>query len=244
MTEAGSQSVRVLVTGFGPFPGIDENASEAMVRRLEGSAAAPGLEVATAVVPVVWSEARSFVQRAIADFEPHAVLHFGVSKRAFGFEIETRAFNLSGPREDHDGAIRPPDALVFAGPPILKGTLPPLALLQALRACGFPVLLSTDAGRYLCNALYYWSLIDSEADGRLVSFVHMPAIGAETEIRSPVTVDTAVAAARILVRASAEAVLRAKQQEATRREELNGHGSQTFHRSGRSGGGAFWRSGV
>ena len=36
MTEAGSQSVRVLVTGFGPFPGINENASEAMVRKLGG----------------------------------------------------------------------------------------------------------------------------------------------------------------------------------------------------------------
>jgi pyroglutamyl-peptidase len=242
MTEAGSQSVRVLVTGFGPFPGIDENASEAMVRRLEGSAAAPGLEVATAVIPVAWSEARGAMRSAIAGFEPHAVLHFGVSKRAFGFEIETRAFNMSGPREDQDGAVRGPEALVFAGPPILKGTLPPLALVQALRSRGFPALLSTDAGRYLCNALYYWSLADSETGGRLVSFVHMPAIGAETEIKSPLTVDAAVTAARILVRASAEAVLRAKQSEATR-EECNGHASQTFHRSGRSGGGAFWRSG-
>ncbi len=236
MTVARAKPVRVLVTGFGPFPGIEKNASEAIVRALSRFAAWPGLEVATGVLPVAWADARTHARRAIAGFEPHAVLHFGVSRRAFGFEIETRAVNMSGLRQDAAGAIRPPKALVRAGKPVLKSTLPPLALLRALRTGGYPAELSTDAGRYLCNALFYWSLADAEANGRLVSFVHMPALGAATEVKQGLTMEEAVAAARILVRASAEAVLRAKEINASQRRERDGHGSQGVHGNGRGGG--------
>ena len=76
-------------------------------------------------------ERRAAAWRAAARFQPHAILHFGVSKRAFGFEIETRAFNMSGPREDRAGAVRPEQPLVQKGKPVLMSTLPPLDLLGA-----------------------------------------------------------------------------------------------------------------
>jgi pyroglutamyl-peptidase len=124
---------------------------------------------------------------------------------------------------------------VRAGKPILTPTLPPLGLVHALRKDGFPAALSEDPGRYLCNAVYYWSLYDGESDGRLVSFVHMPAFGAEADVPPRLTMEEAVAGARILVRASAEAVLRAKQNGISQRGEIIGDGSQTLHRNGRSG---------
>ena len=100
-------------------------------------------------------------------FSAHAVLHFGVSKRSSGFEIETRAFNMSGRKEDQAGMVRRANALVRTGKPVLTATLSPLGLVRALRKDGFPAALSEDAGRYLCNALFYWSLYDGESDGRL-----------------------------------------------------------------------------
>jgi pyroglutamyl-peptidase len=235
MINASDQSVRVLVTGFGPFPAIPHNASASLVLALANSAAAPGLEIATAIIPVVWASARAAARQAVVRFQPHAVLHFGVSKRAFGFEIETRAFNMSGPREDHAGVVGPEKPLVQAGKPVLMPTLPPLDLLRALRAESLPATLSEDAGRYLCNALFYWSLYDGGPDGRLISFVHMPALGAEAEVEPRLTMEEAAAGARILVRASAEAVLRAKQNGLSERRENIGHGSQALHRDGRSG---------
>jgi pyroglutamyl-peptidase len=237
MTVALGSCVRVLVTGFGPFPGIERNASEAIVRTLGRlPACGPRVEIATAVIPVAWAEARSAAHRAIAGFEPHAVLHFGVSKRAKGFEIETRAVNISGPKEDAAGVVRPATRLVHAGRPVLKSTLPPRDLLRALRTGGYPAALSTNAGRYLCNALFYWSLLDAEAHGRLVSFVHIPALGVEMQAPPRIAMDDAVAATRILVRAGAEAVLRAKPSAATTRGGQNGNGSQGIHGNGRRGG--------
>jgi pyroglutamyl-peptidase len=241
MSVALGKRVRVLVTGFGPFPGIERNASEALVLSVGRSEAPPRLDVATAIIPVAWAEARSFARRAIAGFEPHAVLHFGVSKRAATFEIETRAFNRSGPKEDAAGVVRPAAPLIHAGRPVFKSSLPPLALLRALRASGYPAELSRDAGRYLCNAVFYWSLADGEAHGRLVSFIHMPALGAAAEVRPRLTMDEAVDAARILVRASAEAVLTAKQGSAAARGGRNGDGSQSIHGNGRGGRRAVWR---
>lgn len=233
---ASDQPVRVLVTGFGPFPGISHNASASLVLALGNSpVAAPGLEVTTAIIPVVWASARAATRQAVARFQPHAVLHFGVSRQASGFEIETRALNMSGPKEDHAGVVRPEKPLVQRGKPVLMSTLPPHDLVGALTADGLPAALSEDAGRYLCNAVFYWSLYDCETDGRLVSFVHMPALGAVSDVEPRLTMEEAVAGARILVRASAEAVLRAKQNGLSQRGESIGHGSQTFHRDGRSG---------
>jgi pyroglutamyl-peptidase len=236
MSRPADQSVRVLVTGFGPFPGISNNASAAVALAIEKSPAALGLEVATAIIPVVWAGARAAAREAAARFKPHAILHFGVSKRASGFEIETRAFNLSGPKEDHAGAAPPGTPLVDAGRPFLMSTLPPSHLYGALTEGGFPAVMSHDAGRYLCNALFYWSLCDAEMEGRLVSFVHLPAFGAGQEVEPRLTLEEAVGGARILVRASAEAVLRARQNEVSQRGGRIGHGSQTLHRDGRSGG--------
>jgi pyroglutamyl-peptidase len=238
MSQASDQSVRVLVTGFGPFPGIPHNASASLTLALENWPAAPGLEVATAIIPVVWDSARAATRQAVARFRPHAVLHFGVSRQASGFEIETRALNMSGPKEDHAGVVRPDKPLVHAGKPFLMSTLPPHDLVGALTKDGLPAALSEDAGRYLCNALFYWSLYDSETDGRLVSFVHMPALGAVPGVEPRLTMEEAVAGARILVRASAEAVLRAKRNGQSQRGESIGHGSETLHRNERRGDGA------
>ncbi len=94
MSGGADQAVRVLVTGFGPFPSMPYNASTSVALALEGSAVTPGVDVATAIIPVVWATARVAARKAIARFQPHAVVHFGVSKRSSGFEIERRAFNL------------------------------------------------------------------------------------------------------------------------------------------------------
>ncbi len=230
-----SDPVRVLVTGFGPFPGVPHNASSSLALALQESPVAANVKVATAIIPVVWATAKLTVRKTTARFQPHAILHFGVSKRSAAFEIETRAYNMSGRREDHAGEVRRMRSLVRSGQPVLYATLPPRDLLRALRKNGIAAALSEDAGRYLCNALFYWSLHDGERDGRLVSFVHMPAFGAGPEVEPLLTMKDAVTGARILVHASAEAVLRARQ-DGLKRGGSIGHGSQALHRDGRGGG--------
>ncbi len=235
MSLAARPPVRVLVTGFGPFPGVMQNASAAVVRALAQSAAAPGVELFAETIPVEWMEARTVAREAVARVNPHAILHFGVAKRAAGFEIETRAFNVSGPKVDQAGVVRPGKPLARSGAPVLHATLPPAALISALRLAGFPAQLSRNAGRYLCNALYYWSLADAGAGGPPVSIIHMPAFGIEGAAKTCLTLEKAVAGSHVLVRASAQAVLFAGRGVTGKNGERERHGSQAFHGAERDG---------
>jgi pyroglutamyl-peptidase len=241
MNRKAVPAVRILVTGFGPFPGVPENASAAVVEALALYPAAPGIEHFTGVVPVVWADARRIAREAAAKVRPHAILHFGVSKRAAGFEIETRAVNMSGPRQDHAGFVRPGKPLDLSGQRILQATMPPYPLLRALRQSGFPAQLSRNAGRYLCNALFYWSLADAGTDGPLVSFIHMPALGTDVSVRPRMTLEGAAAGAQVLIRASAQAVLLAKRNGDGNRGGYGSHGSQALHGTGRHDRRALWR---
>ncbi len=62
----GRPPVRVLVTGFGPFPGVEQNASASVVRALALSGALPGIELFAEVIPVEWTQARAAARHAIA----------------------------------------------------------------------------------------------------------------------------------------------------------------------------------
>lgn len=223
-----SSPIRVLVTGFGPFPGVPDNASASVVNALAGTAVTPGIELFAEVVPVDWADARTAAACATARANPHAILHFGVSKRVTGFEIETRAINMSGPKQDAAGIARPESPLDRYGMPLLPGTLPPSILLRALRQGRFPVQLSRNAGRYLCNALFYWSLAEAGASGALVGFIHLPALGAEG-VQPRLTLNEAIAGAKVLVRASSQAVLVAKRNCIGSHGGRNSHGSQAFY---------------
>ncbi len=206
----GTRPVRVLATGFGPFPGVDVNASAQLVEALACSPAVPGIQITTAVLPVVWAEARAVLDITLARHKPHAVIHLGVSQRAPCFEVETRAFNKSGLKADHLGRVRAPIDLLPGGPAVLTATLPPTALLGALSRHGYPAKLSKFAGLYLCNAVLYWSLTFTRHGDPLVGFVHIPAFGVPLQIQPRLALKDAVQGTRILVRAAASAVIRAK----------------------------------
>ena len=116
---------------------------------------------------------------------PHIALHFGLKIDAQGFEIETLARNHVD-RARVDAAGHRPDRyhICQQAPRVLRTAAPVLALLNALRRRGLPAKVSTDAGRYVCNALYFDALLarsGSEVPGWDL-FVHVPQT--ETEARS------------------------------------------------------------
>jgi pyroglutamyl-peptidase len=179
MTRAARRP-RILVTGFGPFPGQPFNASAALVAALaedEAVAALPA-EVAVDILPTDWRRGLELAGRLTETFRPDAVVHFGVSSKARHFEIETRAFNAARLAPDCSGAMPAGYHIVRGAPPVLSATLPAPLLLRRLRLAGLPVSLSRDAGRYLCNAALYHSLAKAARSNRRtqVGFIHMPAL--------------------------------------------------------------------
>lgn len=171
----------ILLTGFGPFPGAPRNASSDLIAHLARLAGArlPGYAVHAETLPTEWRAGPARLAELLAEHDPVIALHFGVSHRARGFVVETRARNTRQDICDACGA--PPDARVVAddGPDEISATLPIGLIVGRLRRKRLPVQVSRDAGGYLCNAVLYHSLAEARSRGaRGVGprrgFIHIP----------------------------------------------------------------------
>lgn len=187
---------RVLLTGFGPFPGVEVNGTGVMVPRLARAARRrfPGVVISTAILPTEWQRGPVKARAALARAKPDVVLHFGVSDRAHGFVIERRGVNACVAFPDGAGMMPPAPMLDAAGPKRRAVTLPVAGIVARLKAAGLPAVSSDDAGQYLCNAVLYQSLGLMDADeGRMAGFVHLPASLAQPHVDGTLTVEQAVA---------------------------------------------------
>ena len=176
----GQARTTVLITGFGPFPGVPVNATMRLLPELARAAPRlfPDVHFAVEVLPTEWAAAPRRLQQMLAEVEPDLALHFGVSSRARGFEIESRARNACAASPDASGALPPGAAIRDGGAEHLPASLPVRHIVARLRQLGIPAFVSRDAGTYLCNAALYHSLVcakDEAASGRRVGFVHIPA---------------------------------------------------------------------
>ena len=170
----------VLMTGFGPFPGVPVNATMRLLPELSRAAPHhfPDVRFAIEVLPTEWAAGPQRLQMLLAEVEPDLALHFGVSARARGFEIEQRARNACAISPDACGALPTGTALRDGGAEHLSASLPVAHIVARLRRLGVPAYVSRDAGTYLCNAALYHSLVcakDQAGSGRRVGFVHIPA---------------------------------------------------------------------
>lgn len=179
MIKAADRLPTVLLTGFGPFPGVDENASGRLVRNLvlQARRSIPGYRFATTILPTEWTRVRPLICSLHARHAPALALHFGVAIGEKSIRIETQARNFCRSAPDATGALPSSTTLVDGGLKTRPVTIAAPSIAAGLRAKGCPVSLSHDAGGYLCNAVLYHSLALAEASGNRcgVGFVHVPA---------------------------------------------------------------------
>lgn len=166
----------ILLTGFGPFPGVPENASAKLVQHLAVAAQArfPRRRVVAEVLETAWEQAPGRLAEIYRAHSPEIAVHFGVSERAQGFVIETVGRNVCRDAPDVRGH-RPLLACISkSAPESLPTTLPAVTIVDRLRQHGLPAELSDDAGGYLCNAVLFHALcLDPQRSGKR-GFVHVP----------------------------------------------------------------------
>ncbi len=173
-----SEKLRILVTGFGPFPGAPYNPTQALVARLTKlrRPAWSDVELLSHIFPVTYKAVDRELPLALAEHQPHAMLMFGLASRTGYIRVEARARNAvtmlwpdASQARSRNGSIESgADAKMF-GPHTQK-------LLRAAKATGLNARASRDAGSYLCNYLS-WRAIEAVESGngpRLAAFVHIP----------------------------------------------------------------------
>lgn len=161
----------LLVTGFGPFPGMPRNPSALVVAALARHRAAfarKHIVLSTQILPVLYDLAAAFSPAPA----PDVIVHIGVAGRRRELSIETVAHNRRSPRHP-DASGRAPTVL-RSGAAVrhaIRAEWGARNLAMALRRAGVPASPSRDAGAYVCNALLYRSL-DSKRAPAL--FIHIP----------------------------------------------------------------------
>jgi len=167
----------ILVTGFGPFPGAPFNPTGPLVQAL-ARLKRPGLadvKIIGHVFATSYAAVDHELPALIARHKPDALLMFGLAPRAKTLRIETRARNALALLPDAGGASGG-SKIAIAGPAARDLPAPTVHLVNAVRAARVPVILSYDAGRYLCNYLC-WRAADAAIKPRgprLAVFVHVP----------------------------------------------------------------------
>jgi pyroglutamyl-peptidase len=182
-------SLRILVTGFGPFPGTPFNPTMPLVERIARlrRPALDGVAIATHIFDVAYATVDRELPQLLATHRPHALLMFGLAARTPWLRIETRARNAvttiwpdqGGTRVRKGSIAGTADARAF-GPHVFR-------LLRAARATGIDARASRDAGSYLCNYLG-WRAIEAtyhQAGPRLAAFIHVPPLKRDGSARVP-----------------------------------------------------------
>jgi len=173
-----SDKLRILITGFGPFPGAPFNPTEQLVARLLRlrRPAFADVERIGHIFDVTYATVDRELPQLLARWRPQALLMFGLAGRTAHLRVETRARNAvtmlwpdAAQRRARKGSIAGnADAQMF-GPHTAK-------LLRAAIGTGIDARASRDAGSYLCNYLSWRAIEATGADNgpRLAAFIHVP----------------------------------------------------------------------
>lgn len=93
--------MKVLVTGFGPFPGQPRNATAEIVDGLD----VPAVDLRAIVLPVAWNVAPEIALREARAFGAALVVMCGVAGPRGPLKVECGATTATAEREDVDGAF-------------------------------------------------------------------------------------------------------------------------------------------
>lgn len=170
---------RILITGFGPFPGVKINPSAALARDLAHMRRFKRKDVIIHhhILNVRWNTIERELNDQITRHQPDILLMFGLATRTKWLRVEARAHkrrtmlwpDKSGERPLPRKDSLPRDVMSKAGSF-------PARLVIAARRSGMNARLSHNAGRYLCNEAFWQALNHPRArsGAMLAAFIHIP----------------------------------------------------------------------
>jgi pyroglutamyl-peptidase len=178
---------KILVTGFGRFPGAPTNPTAAIATRLVRAGCRRGLNCVAHVFATTYASVDRELPALIATQRPDAIVMLGLAARRRHVSIEILARNrMSTWFPDAAGVVPPRAAIATGAGASVRGRAPFSKLLAAARTTRVKTIFSRDAGNYLCNYVYWRALEAAASPGgpRRVVFVHVPGVFSRSRRRS------------------------------------------------------------
>ena len=169
-----NQELKVLLTGFGAFPGMPLNPCVEIVEIMQVWGEQQTFQLQTKLLDVTYHGAYLSVQRWVEEFAPDIVVHLGVSSRIQAVQLENSAVNCRNASiPDAEGQLCS-NEFIDSTQSIdarISTELNLNDLKRVLDTIGHEVQISHDAGQYVCNSIYWHSLTHLPIP---VLFVHIP----------------------------------------------------------------------
>ncbi len=167
--------MRILVTAFDPFGGIDTNSSMLVLDALNNNIG--DIQIKKLIIPTAYGECARLAWEEAMRFNADAILSLGQAGGRSSVTAEVIGINYAcANMADNNGVKKCGERLFDGGKAAYFATLPVEKMVERAKDSGFKAELSLSAGGFVCNSLLYTLLKNAhEADnGMLVGFVHLP----------------------------------------------------------------------
>lgn len=178
------ECIKIYLTGFGPFQGITNNPTEELVLSIINNNNIFNTSKCTFVSGDIFAVDTCFVDEHLPILHKviknntincqttktlSVLIHFGLNSKSKEFNIEYQATNYI--KDEYKQSVILKDSKQL----YLNTTLNCESILQRLNEKGYKYTLSHNAGKYLCNYIYFLSLnYFMSSNNIIVVFIHIP----------------------------------------------------------------------
>ncbi|MBS7807016.1 pyroglutamyl-peptidase I [Variovorax sp. PCZ-1] len=178
VTNSRKSSKTLLLTGFEPFgddPGaLSLNPSLSIAQALNGQKIGVW-RVAGEVLPCEFGRSVRVLKTLMREYEPEAILCLGQAGGRSAISIERIAVNWDeAALADNAGVLRTGQAILKTAPAAYFSTLPIHDMRDALLEAGLPAELSSTAGHFVCNHVFFSLMHMLRGQATPAGFVHVP----------------------------------------------------------------------
>lgn len=181
------RELNVVISGFDHYDGVEVNPAvevpKAIAEQGLGVSSAPddpleqvAVTVHAVSIPVSFAKAWPTLKETIEATKPNIVIATGLKHAARGVMLERCATNLMDAiKPDADNVIPRREPIDPNGPAAYWTRLPLRSILNDFTDDSIPATLSSDAGTFVCNSLFYnllnWTATQERVLGGFVSFL-------------------------------------------------------------------------
>ncbi|MCI1902386.1 MAG: pyroglutamyl-peptidase I, partial [Bifidobacteriaceae bacterium] len=180
------RTYNVVVSGFEPFDNEATNpsgdvasllSSDDIANRLQELTGAQ-INIRSTVLPLSFDKAWPTLERTLKEMTPDIIVAFGLKHSARGVNLERCAINLIDADKPDAYNVQPRKVAVSKdGPAAFWTKLPLRRIIQTFSTSQIPATLSSDAGTYVCNALFYQLMAwCAHTPDVLAGFVSLPTV--------------------------------------------------------------------
>lgn len=163
--------MKLLISGFKPFGPHTENPTQKILEQLPKTRG--NIFIGTVLLPVEYGRAFETLDEAFKKDSYDTVIMLGLAAGRKAINLEHHAINLRhATLPDEAGVLKQFSPIIENGPSLYESTLPYQDLIEKASKEGLPLTLSTDAGGYVCNDVFY--LMRHHHPTITSGFIHVP----------------------------------------------------------------------